>query len=241
MKSLHYLLLIVLIYGCKGEENGNLNERINTFSLRNLVTEAIDSSVIANNKLANLVDYSPDFNKNYNSVIVDSLITGSRTYYYVLLENPNPLHSRFAVYDSQLNPLLMDKSLNGNIFIENISASGKDFIRIEEAYLSKDTLKLNRLSLYLPDESGVSLVYRTHTKFEKPGMEYFQTITVISDTLIKTKISGSRRFALSNREDVFKYTPSERKYLSDQNLFDVFIKKEIENFNYIPVKKQVTK
>ena len=241
MKSLHYLLLIVLIYGCKGEENGNLNERINTFSLRNLVTEAIDSSVIANNKLANLVDYSPDFNKNYNSVIVDSLITGSRTYYYVLLENPNPLHSRFAVYDSQLNPLLMDKSLNGNIFIENISASGKDFIRIEEAYLSKDTLTLNRISLYSPDESGVSLVYRTHTKFEKPGMEYFQTITAISDTLIKTKISGSRRFALSNREDVFKYTPSERKYLSDQNLFDVFIKKEIENFNYIPVKKQVTK
>jgi hypothetical protein len=215
-------------------------EKINTATLKNLITQAIDSSTIANGKLANLIDYSIPVKKNYNSIIVDSTIADNKLYYYVLLENPNPVYNRFAVYDSLLTPLFKDESLNGSIYLEKINAGNKEFIKIDEAYLSKDTLVLNRLSLYSLESAGVSLVFRTHTKFAKPEIEYFQDIVKISDTLIKTRMSSSEKSFINNKEDFFTYNSSAKKYSSTQNLFDDFLKKEIESFNYKPTKEQLT-
>ncbi|MDO8550630.1 MAG: hypothetical protein Q7S39_10845 [Ignavibacteria bacterium] len=241
MKYLLLLFILLITSGCERKENAVSSEKNNAVVIKNLVSQAIDSNAVANNKLANLIDYSLPVMNNYNSIIVDSIIADNKTYYYVLLENPNPLYNKFAVYDSLLMPLLIDKSLNGNIFLEKINTNGEEFIKVEEAYLSKDTLVLNRLSLYLADASGVSLVFRTHTKFAKPEIEYFQDIIEISDTLtlIKTRISSSEKSDLNNKEDNFSYDPSTRKYLSTQNLFDEFIKKEIESFNYKPGKEQL--
>jgi len=239
MKNLTLFLVFVFILGCGRKENTVTAKKINSAAIKNLVTHAIDSNTVANSKLANLIDYSIPVMKNYNSVIVDSLIADYKTYFYVLLENPNPLYNKFAVYDSLLIPLFIDKSLNGNIYLEKINAGNKEFIKIDEAYLSKDTLLLNRLSLYSIDSSGVSLVFRNHTKFAKPEIEYFQDVVEISDTLIKTRISSSGKSSLNNKEDNFIYNLSTKKYSSTQNLFDEFIKKEIESFNYKPTKEEL--
>ena len=242
MKHLIPLVLIIIFSGCGRKENTNSSEKVNTADIKALVIKALNSDTAANDKLGNLFDYILPPNKNkYNSIIADSLIAGKKVYFFVLLENQEPLYNRFAVYDSILSPLLIDKSLNGNIYFEKFVSGGKQFIRIDDIYQTKDTLLLNRLSLYSPDLYGFYLVFRTHTKFAKPGIEYFQDIIEVSDTLIKTKIGGTGRFTLVNKEDVFKYTSSEMKYLSPQNLFDEFIKKEIENFEYTTVKKQLTK
>jgi hypothetical protein len=227
MKHLIPLVLIIIFSGCGRKESTNSSEKVNTADIKALVIKALNSDTAANDK--------------YNSIIADSLIAGKKVYFFVLLENQEPLYNRFAVYDSILTPLLIDKSLNGNIYFEKFVSGGKQFIRIDDIYQAKDTLLLNRLSLYSPDLYGFYLVFRTHTKFAKPGTEYFQDIIEVSDTLIKTKIGGTGRFTLVNKEDVFKYTSSEMKYLSPQNLFDEFIKKEIENFEYTTVKKQLTK
>ncbi len=239
MKNLTLLFVFVFILGCERKENAVSSEKINAVVIKDLVSQALDSNAVANNKLANLIDYSLPVTKNYNSIIADSIIADSKTYYFVLLENPNPLYNKFAVYDSLLQPLLKDESLNGNIYLEKIKSSRKDFIKIDEAYISKDTLLLNKISLYSADSFGVSLAFRTHTKFAKPEIEYFQDIVEISDTLIKTKISSSEKSPINNKEDNFIYNPSAKKYTSPQNLFDEFIKKEIESFNYKPGKEQL--
>ena len=237
MKILFPLLFIVLLIGCEQKENIIKQEIINSSEIKNLVTQAIDSNAAANNKLSNLVDYSLPLTKNYNSVIVDSIITGNKIYYYVLLENPNPAYNRFAIYDSMLTPVFKDESLNGNIYLEKIKSGDKEFIKLDEAYLSKDTLLLNRLSLYSLNETDVNLIFRTHTKLAKPEIEYFQDIVEISDTLIKTKMSSSERSEINNKEDYFIYSSLQKKYSSAQNLFDEFIKKEISDFNF-PVSKE---
>jgi hypothetical protein len=239
MKYFLLLFLLLITSGCERKENIISPEKINTAVIKNLVTQAIDSNTVANGKLANLINYSLPVLNNYNSIIVDSIITGNKTYYYVLLENPNPLYNKFAVYNSLLTPLLIDESLNGNIYLEKIASGRKDFIKVDEAYLSKDTLLLNRLSLYSADSSGVSLVFRTHIKFAKPEIEYFQDIVEISDALIKTRISSSEKSFINNKEDNFIYNHSAKKYLSSQNLFDEFLKKEIGSFNYKPSKEEL--
>src|SRR4030067_1586751 len=139
MKNLILFLIFIYIFGGDRKENTVTTEKINSAVIKELVNQAIDSNTAANNKLANLIDYSLMVMKNYNSVIVDSLIADSKTYYYILLENPNPLYNKFAVYDSLLTPILKDESLNGNIYLEKIASGRKYFIKIDEAYLSKDT------------------------------------------------------------------------------------------------------
>lgn len=237
MKNIIPLIVAILISGCQKTEDTATREKTDIGNITALVNRAIDRDSSANNKLGNLLDYPLTSDDKYNSVRIDSITDNSIIYYSVLLENTNPLLNRFAVYDSVLTPLIVDKSLNGNIYFDKITLNGRKLIKTDEAYLSKDTLLLNRMSLYSP----VSLVFRTHTKFVKPGSEYFQDIIEISDTLIKTKISGPKRFSLNNIKDTFRYNPSEMKYLSEDNLFDEFIKKEIEVFEYTPVKKQITK
>ena len=239
MKFLTAIIFILTFYGCQPVNNNKHPEKYNSNKIKDLVTQAIDEDSTANIKLSNLVDFIADANK-YNSVNVDSLIADKDTVYFIILENENPLYNRFAVYNSELTPLLIDKSLNGNISYKTLKTAGKNFIEIDESYLSKDTLQLNRISLYLVDSSGVVLSFRTHTKFSEPGNNFTQDITEISDTLVQTKISGPKKSKINGETDNFVFDPSTRRYSSSQNLFDEFIKKEIENFNYQPVRKEIT-
>ena len=239
MKFITAITVLFIFYGCQPIKNNNQPEKNDADKIKSLVTQAIGKDSTANNKLSSLVDLQADTNK-YNSIAVDSLTTKEDTLYFVILENENPLCNRFAVYNSNLNPLLNDKSLNGNISYRTIEAAGKDFIEIDESYLSKDTLLLNRISLYSVDLAGVTLTFRTHTKFSEPGHNFFQDLTEISDTLIRTNIRSSRKSKINGMIDNFIFDSSTGEYSSSQNLFDEFIKKEIENFNYQPVKEQIT-
>ncbi len=238
MKFLTAITLVFIFYGCQPVKDNPLPEKFNAAKIKNLIMQAIDKDSTANNKLSNLVDLHIDTNK-YNSVVVDSLTTNKNTLYFVIMENENPLYNRFAVYNPNLTPLLNDKSLNGNISYKTIKAAGKDFIEIDESYLSKDTLLLNRISLYSIDSAGVALSFRTNTKFSEPGNNFTQDLTEISDTLIQTKISGPKKSKMNGMTDNFIFDSSTGKYSSSQNLFDQFIKKEIENFNHQPVKDQI--
>src|SRR3970282_2932715 len=122
MKHLIPLVLIIIFSGCGRKESTNSSEKVNTADIKALVIKALNSDTAANDKLGNLFDYALPPNKNkYNSIIADSLIAGKKVYFFVLLENQEPLYNRFAVYDSLLTPLLIDKSLNGNFYFEKFA------------------------------------------------------------------------------------------------------------------------
>ena len=239
MKFLTATILVLILNGCQPVKNNTQPEKYDSHKIKTLITQAIDKDSTANIKLSNLIDLLADTNK-YNFVTVDSLIIDKNTFYFLILENENPLYNRFAVYNSNLAPLLIDKSLNGNISYKTLKTAGKNFIETDESYLSKDTLILNRISLYSVDSMGVWLSFRTYTKFSELGNNFTQNLTEISDTLIQTKINGPKKSKVNGKTDSFIYDPSTKKYSSSQNLFDEFIKKEVENFDYQPVKDQIT-
>jgi hypothetical protein len=227
------ILFLFLYFNCSKQEAPVPPEKLNVPILSELVMKAVNNDTTANMKLSNLIDYSFPVNNNFNNLTIDSLVLkDSSVIFFTLLEYPNPLYNRFAVYNSTLKPLMIDKSLNGNIFIDKVETGSKQFIKIDEVFLSKDTLTVNRLSLYEIDTTGVSLSLRTHTKLIKPDREFTQDITGFTDSLIITLISSSRRSPVDKLTDSFKYNPSLKKYLSTGNLFDEFVKEEIENFLY---------
>jgi len=238
MKFLTATILVFIFYGCKPVKDNALPEKFNTAKIKNFVTQAIDSSLTANYELSHLVDLEANAYK-YNSIVVDSILADKDTFYFVILENENPLYNRFAVYSSDLSPLLKDKSLNGNISYKTLRTAGKDFIEIDDSYLAKDTLLLNRISLYSIDSTGVVLAFRTHIKFSETDNNFFQDLTEISDTLIKTNIRSSKKSEINGKTDNFIFDSSTGNYSSSQNLFDQFIKKEIKNFDHLPVKDQI--
>jgi hypothetical protein len=244
-KIMKYYLIILLpfalFYGCMQKDNEQAEKKINSAYIERLVQSAIDSSVAANNELAGLIDYSLPLNNNYNSLKVDSIKTNSgEVYYFVLLEHPNPVYNIFAVYDTSLTLLLLDKSLNGNLSAEAVTLSGKPFIKVNEGFISKDVLVLNRLSLYEPDSSKINLVFRTHTKLAKPDIEYFQELKELNDSLILTKMSSSADSPISNLGDKFSYDSTIKKYKSEKDTFDLFVIKEVAEFKHEAEKTQLT-
>ena len=241
----YYLLiffsLVLVFYGCMSKENQPAEKKISTAYIQSLVQSAIDSNSTSNNELSGLIDYGLPLNKNYNSLKVDSIkLNSGEVYFFVLLEYPNPVYNRFAVYDTSLALLLLDKSLNGNLSAEAITLSGKQFIKVNEGFISKDVLVLNRLSLYKPDSSKVNLVFKTHTKLAKPDIEYFQEIKELNDNQIITKMSSSTDSPISDFEDVFRYDNTLKKYKSEKETFDLFVKKEITEFEHETEKSQLT-
>ena len=236
-----FLSFVLVLYSCTPKENKPAEKKINLAYIQSLVQSAVDSNAAANNELSGLIDYSLPLNKNYNSLKVDSIkLNFGEVYFFVLIEYPNPVYNRFAVYDVSLALLLLDKSLNGNLSAEAINLSGKQFIKVNEGFISKDVLVINRLSLYKPDSSEVNLVFRIHTKLAKPDIEYFQEIKELSDNLIITKMSSSTDSPISDFEDVFSYDGTLKKYKSEKEIFDLFVKKEIAEFEHDTEKSQLT-
>ena len=130
MKSILFIITLFVLSGCSKKEKP-VEEKLDGNILRTLVSEAINGIYSANQQLSDLIDYSLPIDSDYNSLIIDSLKLNNKTFYYVLLEFPDPEYNRFAVYDSSFSPQLLDKSLNGNIYQEKIKVGNKDFIKID--------------------------------------------------------------------------------------------------------------
>jgi hypothetical protein len=163
-----------------------------------------------------------------------------RTFFSVIVEYPNPALNLFAVYDQYLEFYLLDKSLNGNITAKWKKLDDKNLILVSEKFISKDYIKLERLSIYSVDGISARILFRSLNKLEKGGKEYFQTVTFISDEYIITTISGSSREGLTSRRDTFYCNTISGDYLSPNNYFSTFVKNQIENYDFEPVNPQLT-
>ena len=201
-------------------------------SIYKLILKAVNGDTISNKMLGDFADLSLPVMNNYNSLTVDSMINGNNKFFLALISFPNPIYNRFAVYDSALNLYLKDKSLNGYIRDTVIEINGKRYIKLSESFLTQDILTLNRVSFYLVNDTSARLIFRTFTKLIEPKAEYDQKITGFSDDRIITDLSSNADSPISNKSDVFAYNYSKMKYLSPNNIFDNFVKEQIDNFKH---------
>jgi hypothetical protein len=226
-----FFIIIFLIYsGCKmPEEKISSRPEANASSLKQLIVLAANGSKIANDSLSGLIDQSTP-GPAYNELKVESLDAApDKRLLIVLIEYPNPVYNRFAVYDPLLNPLLIDKSLNGWLSIEPLAIDSIQFIKVMESFNSKDILEFERLSLYKIEGDSVYLALRIFTKFEEPKSINTQKIMKVNKDTIITQINtpGFRK----NISDAFYYNNESKSYRSQNDLFKQFILNQIKNFN----------
>ncbi|MCH7827153.1 MAG: hypothetical protein IIC75_04135 [Bacteroidetes bacterium] len=218
-----FLLFSLIVTGCfKKSENKNL--LLTKKILENTVIRAINGVKTANDSLSNLIDYSLPLNPYYNQLSIDStLYNKNRVLFTLLITYNNPLYNRFAVFNTNLDAELIDKSLNGNIYKEKLYINGNYFLKLTEDFLSKDIFNLTRISLYKVDTNSVNLVFRTFSRLKEKRRIYTQDITEITNDRIKTKLNSSVRSRLRNKSDVFPFSSLTKKYESNSNLFYNYI------------------
>jgi len=225
-----FITVFSIVYtGCEVEEKKISTPEADASSLRQLVLLAINGSKIANDSLSGLIDQNTS-SQAFNELKVES-VSGpeNNKLFAVLIEYPNPVYNRFAVYDPALNPVLFDKSLNGWLSMEPLTVDSVQFIKIMESFNSKDILEFERLSLYRIEPDSVHLALRIFTKFEEPKSINTQKIQKLNRDTIITQINtpGFTR----NISDAFYYNYASKEYQSRNDLFKQFILNQIKNFN----------
>ena len=235
-----FLVLILIVTSCSDKTEIPESGVVNGNMLQSLVNEAVSGSIGANRLLSGLIDGDVSERRDYNQVKIDSFYLEGKTFFSVIVEYPNPALNLFAVYDQYLEFYLLDKSLNGNITAEWKKLDDKNLILVSEKFISKDILKLERLSIYSVDGLSAGLLFRSLNMFEKEGKEYFQTVTFISDEYIITTITGSSQQGLTSKADTFYCNTISGDYLSPNNYFSSFVRKQIKYYNFEPANPQLT-
>lgn len=238
-KSIILILISLFIFGCEKQEKVKPVSRIDENTIRDIVVKAVNGDRMNNDSLSGLIDYSLPLNSYFSDLKVEKIVTPiNKTFFILLLEYPNPVYNCFAVYDSALHLILLDKSLNGQTRMKSFSLDNRQYIEIDESFLSKDILEIGRVSLYSAD-STVRLGFRAFTKFIIPTNKYYQTITEISPERIKTNISSLKRSLISDKSEIIP-TGSTQNDLNESNLFSNFIKNKIAEFKRAPSKPEIT-
>jgi hypothetical protein len=231
-----FLILAVLFCFCSDRSESS---KANSGQLQSLVVQALSGNSNANKSLSGLIDSDHIGKNQYNQLKIDSAIVDNKIFYSILLEYPEPILNLFAVYDEDLRFYLLDNSLNGNISVEWKPVNRKNIIFVQEKFLTKDVLALNRLSIYMLKDTIAELAFRTFTQIVKDKDTLSQSITqIIEDNLITTRISTGKEKALTNQVDTFYYNGE--MYLSKQEVFSNLVKEEIKNFRWIPIKPHLS-
>ena len=149
MKRLAFFtILIFIITSCSDKTEIPESGVVNGNMLQSLVNEAVSGSIGANRLLSGLIDDEVSGRQDYNQIKIDSFYLEGRTFFFFFFEYPNPTLNLFAVYDQYLEFYLLDESLNGNITAKWKKLDDKNLILVSEKFVSKDHLKLERLSMY---------------------------------------------------------------------------------------------
>lgn len=237
MIKLLFYVIIVFTFALSACSTGN--DKLNSARLRELILEALNKNHDANVALKGLIDAELINRKDFNNIRIDSGYINKKYCYSVLLEHFDPSLNRFAIYDDQLRLYLIDKSLNGNLSLQWIEKENRNFIFLQERFLTKDVLSIDRLSIYELYDTTAGLVYRSISRLVKENNIYSQTIESISMDFIITKISGITDSKAIAETDTFYFLKPDMKYLSTKDLFNNFVKKEVEDFRWITIKPQI--
>jgi len=218
---------------------GSDNEHINKSDLESLIIQGISGDQDANVKLKGLLSSDHQGKVDYNHLSINQLQTKDETIFSVILEYSDPLLNRFAIYDDNLNLLLLDKSINGYLSSEWVQLADRKFIFLQESFLTKDVLEINRLSIYGIDDGSASMVYRSPSRFVEVRDTAYQIVEAIDEDIIVTKIRGIKNIKFYDQRDTFYYNTNAKEYLSNKNKFQKFVNQAIEDFIWVTTKPQI--
>jgi hypothetical protein len=213
---------------------------MNGTRIKLLIGDALKGEQESLNRLEGLFTFIPDKEDIYNKIVIDSIFINNKKLFSIILEHPNPVYNLFAIIDKNLTLLLKDESLNGFLSANWKKSGSKVFAEVNEDFVSKDNIKLNRVSYYLIDPIWCDLVFRQFTDIKLFDKNTSQVISFFSDTLIFTQITGNLPKPSKERKDSFRYNAEKNKYLSSNNYFDSLVVKIIREYEVEVTQSQIT-
>ncbi|MFA6598683.1 MAG: hypothetical protein WCS69_13245 [Ignavibacteriaceae bacterium] len=228
------LLILLAFAGC------SKNEKVAHFDTKGidyLISQAADGNKLANDSLSNLFDLTLPAQTVINKIEIDSIKnTSGKTFYGVIVEFPNPLFNRFAVYDSSMQCYFIDKSLNGYLSLTSIHSEKRNYFQVYEQFTSKDVLSLKRKNMYLVSGDSVNLALRFYTQYFSPDDQLIQEVETFTDDFIQTKIRSEKGFSPTQLWDTFSFDEHSRKFRSQNNYFESFVLQLTKQFVRKPEK-----
>ncbi len=189
MKLLRILLIgAVCLSGCRYFSR-NEPVKWDAHRFQAAVLAAMNGDAVTNDSLHGLFDLNTSSTDASNMVHIDSTIVNKAKYYTLLIEYPNPLYNRFAVYDTSFRLLLLDKSLNGNLSQKFTGNDVMSFVAVTEKFRSKDSIKLERVNFYMIRNLTVTKTLSTFVSYEDGKSILAQSIDNIDGTTINTSYS----------------------------------------------------
>jgi hypothetical protein len=231
--------MALTLMSCK-KQNSFISNELNGTQIKILVEDALKGEQESLKRLEGLLTFIPDKENIYNKIVIDSIFINNKKLYSIIFEHPNPVYNLFAIVDKNLTLLLKDESLNGFITANWKKSGSKVFAEVNEDFVSRDNIKLNRVSYYLIDPIWCDLVFRQFTDIKLFDKRSSQVITFFSDTLISTQITGNLPKPSKEKKDYHRYNTQKNKYLSSNNYFDSLVVKIIREYEVEVTQSQIT-
>lgn len=235
----YLLALMLLVFTSCKEKVEEKPFKFNGQSFYTLVINSINDDENSKKILDGLFTFDADLN-SYNKIEIDSIEINNANYYTLLIENQNPVYNLFAIVDKDMNLVLKDESLNGYLNLNFKKSGSRRFAVIYEEFNSKDVVQLNRISYYSLEQYSSELVFRQFTKIKTSNKEVEQVLSGISDTAIVTSITNLASKISKTSKDIFRFDVANNKYVSNKNLFDSLVHKEVRSLNTNYKNPQIT-
>lgn len=210
------IVFAILFLSCSGEKekersiNGSeINKQLISFFQG-------DSTSI---KLFSFLDYEIDPKLiPLQSIGIDSILANNSTKLYsVIVESELPVFNRLFFVDEELNLLMIDKSINGNLDFSWLVDSVRIIGVLQEKFNSKQTLGLTRTSLYLFDGSNIDLVFRDLTGLSYKGKSVDSKIEFLSDSRLILRTFSNDFPKLKNVEIKYNFGKLSKRFVSLEN------------------------
>lgn len=232
MRTLYRLILLfiisVLFFSC--DEEKLTNYEFNGKELNKLVNSYLAGDSTANSVLGVIFNFADPKLIDVNSMIIDSIVFGRQnTIYYLLLESSNPAFNLFAVIDKNKNILLRDNSLNGYLNLNFQNLNNKNYAVITERFRSKDTVNIQRTSLYEMEINYANLIFRSLTGFDYGKMKINSKIVGLNNQEIKMSFITEGTPLFKAKEDLYSFDAVKKRYISGNNYLRNFVIELINN------------
>jgi len=198
--------------------------------IQSLFISANTGSKTANDSLSGIIDVSIPLPPSFNLMFIDSIDVGGRKFFALLVEFVNPVFNTFAIYGCDGRMHIVDRSLNGFLRLTKSDTDGLYFFRVEESFLSKDSIKLERVSIYplLPDT--VCLAFRSFISLSTGNTSMRSELKTILPDSIVVMNSYSINGKESWESDSFSFDIESLIYSSDLNSFNSKVMEFIRNY-----------
>lgn len=204
--------------------------------IERLVRAASEGDRAANTAMSDIFDDADFPAEPANRILLDSVALDGEKFLGVLVEFPEARHNRFAVYDADLRLMLVDRSLEGNLFLDAASFEEKAVFSVVERRVEKEYVIFRELNLYRVERDTAFRALTAALEYRQPKLVLSRRIDTVTAAGISSTVSAPPGLDFVAGDESFVYDPERAEYVNPENRLDSLI--EDLAASYDPLKER---